>query len=108
MLVPFRLRWARAIPPMLAGALLLASCAHQLATRTPMPVISYLYATRDHHPATLIVLLPGRRDRAEVFEQQGMIDVLKRSGVAADLLAADAQRAAALLVEQALNLQGFF
>lgn len=88
--VPSRLRWAPCVPWLLAGLLLLPSCARTLETRTPMPVISYLYATRDHHPATLIVLLPGRRDRADVFDREGMIAILKRNGVAADLLAADA------------------
>lgn len=86
----FCLRWALFVVGVLTALLPVGGCAHPPDTRTPMPVISYLYATRDSHPATLIVLLPGRRDRADVFDQEGMIAVLKRNGVAADLLAADA------------------
>jgi pimeloyl-ACP methyl ester carboxylesterase len=39
---------------------------------------------------TLLIFLPGRRDRAEVFAQEGFLDAPRRHGWAADVIAADA------------------
>ena len=38
----------------------------------------------------LIVLLPGYGDSAEAYRQQGFVDAIRRSGVSADIVAADA------------------
>ncbi len=70
----------------------LGGCIKDLEPRTPMPVIRYSLAAgaHPHHSSTLIILLPGRRDRAPIFAREGFIDIMRRHGVSADLLAADA------------------
>jgi pimeloyl-ACP methyl ester carboxylesterase len=76
---------------LLLGVLLLAACAGLPRTRTPMPVLRYHAATTGaHHPDTLYILLPGRKDRADVFAREGIIDLLRQHGLAADIVAADA------------------
>lgn len=57
-----------------------------------MPVLRYPAAENpgSHHPDTLIVFLPGRKDRANVFAQEAMLDVVRQHGLAFDMLATDA------------------
>jgi pimeloyl-ACP methyl ester carboxylesterase len=54
-----------------------------------MRCISYPAGPRSD---TLVVLLPGLKDHARVFADQGFIKALERSGAKADLVAVDAHR----------------
>lgn len=76
---------------LLLGVLLLAACAGLPRTRTPMPVLHYHVTTTDpHRPGTLYILLPGRKDHADVFAREGFIDLMRRQGLTADIVATDA------------------
>jgi pimeloyl-ACP methyl ester carboxylesterase len=43
-----------------------------------------------HRQHTALVFLPGRKDRAEVFEREGFFEAARRHGLTAELIAADA------------------
>lgn len=73
----------------LCALLFLLGCATDFKPRTPMPVIRYPVASA-RRAATLIVFLPGRRDHASVFARNGLIEVVQRAHLGADLIATDA------------------
>jgi len=64
-------------------------CAANFEPRTPMPQIAYPVPGA-RRAATLIVFLPGRRDHASVFARNGLIEVVQRANLGADLIATDA------------------
>lgn len=69
----------------------LFGCSTALPPRTPMPVLRYPFFTASEKIAdTLLIFLPGRRDRAPIIEEKGMLEVVRKSGIAADVIAADA------------------
>lgn len=71
----------------LVGAAL-SACIGPMSTPTPMHSIEYANAAK---PAKcLFVLLPGRGDRAETFEQRGFVDALRRPDLSIDVIATDA------------------
>jgi pimeloyl-ACP methyl ester carboxylesterase len=74
--------------------LLLAAC---FPARTPMrtsfhpgPAVDVDGDGRLENPRTLVVLLPGFGSRDRAFESKGIVEALRRGGVNADLVAADA------------------
>jgi pimeloyl-ACP methyl ester carboxylesterase len=73
---------------LLAAPQILTGCVNLLPAPEPMRSIEYAAASQ---PAKcLFVLLPGRGDRAETFEQRGFVDILRKSGRSIDIRAADA------------------
>lgn len=66
-------------------SLLFSTFAGARETKIPLPWVGY---GKGHE--TLLVLLPGKGDRMWAFERKGFIDVLRRSGLAADIIAVDA------------------
>lgn len=54
-----------------------------------MPVIRYPVAG-ERRAATLVIFLPGRRDHASVFARNGLVEVVERAHIGADLIATDA------------------
>lgn len=67
---------------------LASGCAGMLPAPAPMRSIEYAAAAA---PAKcLFVLLPGRGDHAEAFEQRGFVETLRKSGRSIDIRAADA------------------
>jgi len=73
---------------LLAGHLLaLAGCARLRPTPVPLRTVSHPGTGR---PATLLVALPGRRDRPEDFDRYGFPAMASQAGAKVDLIAADA------------------
>src|SRR5262245_15611963 len=73
---------------LLAGHLLaLAGCARLRPTPVPLRTVSHSGMGR---PDTLLVCLPGRRDRPEDFDRFGFAAAAARAGARVDLIAADA------------------
>ncbi len=71
-----------------ALAALLGACAP--FTQAPIPLRSIEYATTSAPAKCLFVLLPGRGDRAETFEQRGFIEALRKTSRSIDIRATDA------------------
>jgi pimeloyl-ACP methyl ester carboxylesterase len=63
-------------------------CARWMPARIPMRAVDY--PSPDGDAKCLIVFLPGMGDSAEVFEQRGFVDQIRRRRLAADLVAANA------------------
>lgn len=66
----------------------LCACVGPMSAPTPMHSIEYT-----HSPVQskcLFVLLPGRGDRAETFEQRGFVEALRQSSLSIDVVATDA------------------
>lgn len=66
----------------------LAGCAGP--PRATVPMTSLFRTAGPSRNDTLLILLPGRRDRAAVFEREGFLDLPRRLGSRADVIAADA------------------
>ena len=75
---------------LLALALLGASgCAWMYSA--PVPLHTESYAASTAGPArTLLVLMPGRGDKATAFAEHGFVSDLRAAGLAVDVVAADA------------------
>lgn len=58
------------------------------ATPRPLPVVPAVAASPAE--ATLVVFLPGRGDRMEDFEREGLVAAMRRAGVRADWVGVDA------------------
>lgn len=67
------------------GSAVIAACAVTPSTQVPMPVIA---AQTERQSDTLLILLPGRGDRAEAFRDNGFFDIARGRGF--DMIAADA------------------
>lgn len=76
---------ARAAALLLAGA---AGCATFVAAPVPMRAVPAPGGSAA--PRCLLVLLPGLGDRAEDFARHGFPERIRRSGIDADVVAADA------------------
>jgi pimeloyl-ACP methyl ester carboxylesterase len=72
---------------LLLTALVATGCSHYPWPRTPMGAIQ---RSAGGARQTLIVLLPGVKDRSRVFEDEGFIDAFRRHHTDADVIAADA------------------
>jgi len=70
----------------LAGA---GGCAWMYPTTVPLVVQTFRASPTDRAPV-LLVLLPGRGDSASDFAEHGFIDDVRASGLAVDVVAADA------------------
>jgi len=71
------------------GLFLAAGCGLFYRAPAPIPTVPYLAA--DHSPARdLLVLLPGRNDRAGVFAEQGVVGIAERAAASLDVVAVDA------------------
>src|SRR4051812_12142364 len=71
------------------SCIVFASCFRLPPTPTPMAFVA------DPLPGTgkakcLLVLFPGARDRATTFRDEGFIDLIQKSGLSVDVVAADA------------------
>jgi pimeloyl-ACP methyl ester carboxylesterase len=64
----------------------LTGCLRLLAAPVPMPSLSDL----EPESKCLLVLLPGVGDRASTFREQGFVEALRRRGISADVVEADA------------------
>lgn len=69
---------------------LTAGCAGSPRPRTPMPVLRYTAEAPSQHSDTLLILLPGRKDRAEVFARERLVETIRAHAPSADVLATDA------------------
>lgn len=73
----------------LAVALAGGGCVYfPRATPRPLPVVPV--AASAPTAATLVVFLPGRGDRMEDFEREGLVAAMRRAGVRADWVGVDA------------------
>ena len=72
--------------------LLLTALAPGCARVPPasIPVNTLLYAKKDTHHRSLVVLLPGITDKLVAYEKRGFIDALRSRGLGIDLIAVDA------------------
>ncbi len=72
--------------PLLASALLLSGCFGIAATEVPLPSVATVHS--EGRSDTLVIMLPGRGDRAEAFASQGFQRAGELHGF--DTLAVDA------------------
>ena len=72
---------------LLASVLVLTACAHHPAATVPMRSIYYPAAKPSD---TVVVMLPGLKDRALVFERARFVEAFQRHDFPADLIAVDA------------------
>lgn len=73
-----------------AALLLLAGCVRLRPATVPLRTVSY---PGSGHPRTLVVLLPGRRDRPEDFGREHFPEIAARAGADVDMIAVDAHLA---------------
>jgi hypothetical protein len=90
-----RVRWCRAVAGAgaLAMALLAAACSSTPAVSVSVPGRMRVVAdlAKCARPAkTLIVMLPGAYSAPEQFDHEGFVAAVRREGIAADILLADA------------------
>ncbi|HVF60599.1 MAG TPA: alpha/beta fold hydrolase [Thermoanaerobaculia bacterium] len=78
------------IPAVLAGPLLLLVLAGCLVPPPAVEPLPALWLRRGTGAGRLVVLLPGRGDRAADFARHGFAGELARRGIAADVVAGDA------------------
>jgi pimeloyl-ACP methyl ester carboxylesterase len=83
---PFHLRHGKNFP-LLILLLLSIGCARWRPTPVPIRTVSY---PGTGHPRTLVVLLPGRRDRPEDFGRFDFPELAARAGAHVDMVAVDA------------------
>jgi pimeloyl-ACP methyl ester carboxylesterase len=74
----------------LLGALTLTGAGCGWFFRAPKPVATLRYASVEAPARELLVLLPGRGDRARSFSDAGIIDIVKRTVPHVDVIAVDA------------------
>lgn len=74
----------------LIALLLLAGCVRLRPATVPLRTLSYPGSGR---PRTLVVLLPGRRDRPEDFGREHFPEIAARAGAKVDMIAVDAHMA---------------
>jgi pimeloyl-ACP methyl ester carboxylesterase len=67
---------------------LLCACVGSMSAPAPMHSIDY--TNSPSRSKCLFVLLPGRGDRADTFEQRGFVEALRRPSLSIDVVAADA------------------
>jgi len=72
------------------GLAVLAGCVRLRPATAPLRMVSYPGSGK---PATLVVLLPGRRDRPEDFGRERFPEIAASAGVRADMIAVDAHMA---------------
>lgn len=72
---------------LLCGLLLPLGCARYRPTPVPLRTVSY---PGRGQPRTLVVLLPGRRDRPEDFGRAGFPETAARAGAQVDMVAVNA------------------
>lgn len=78
---------SRTLIGLLALTLLLPGCLPQ----APVPLTTVVFpAVAAQRADTLIVLLPGRRNNGATFDTEGFVAALRDSGLAADIVAAEA------------------
>ncbi len=70
--------------PLAAG---LAACLPQLPVRVPILTLGYPAGPRTD---TVVVMLPGIRDRARVFERERFVAAFQRRGLPVDIIAVEA------------------
>jgi len=70
------------------GAITLAGCVGPMAA--PEPLRSLEYANPSGPAKCLFVFLPGMGDRAEAFEKQGFVTIVRANHLSADIRATDA------------------
>lgn len=86
---PFQLRsWKYFL--CLAILLVSGGCVRMRPTTVPLRTVSY---PGKGHPGTLVVLLPGRRDRPEDFGRKEFPEIAARAGADVDMIAVDAHLA---------------
>jgi pimeloyl-ACP methyl ester carboxylesterase len=73
---------------LLAAYLALAGCTPTRPTRTPMDTLSAYSAAVPHD--TLLVLLPGLRDRPQTFVREGFVQEIEKRALPVSVLAVDA------------------
>jgi pimeloyl-ACP methyl ester carboxylesterase len=71
------------------GLLSAASCGFFYRAPAPVPTVPYLADDRSS-AGDLLVLLPGRSDRAGAFAEQGVVAIAKRAAAGLDVVAVDA------------------
>src|SRR5512143_3401249 len=76
---------AKAIPAFLMLTILTACFP---SAKVPVDTITYPYK-EGIRQGCLVILLPGRGDRAADFEREGFIERFRQTGVKADIVAAD-------------------
>jgi pimeloyl-ACP methyl ester carboxylesterase len=80
---------SRSWVPAVVGLLSVSGCGLFFRAPTPIPSTSYAgegaVSSRD-----LLVLLPGRGDRAATFAAEGIVELARRNAPACDIVAADA------------------
>jgi pimeloyl-ACP methyl ester carboxylesterase len=74
----------------LTALLVLAGCARPRPATVPLRAVSYPESGK---PRTLVVLLPGRRDRPEDFGRERFPEIAARAGAKVDMIAVDAHMA---------------
>jgi pimeloyl-ACP methyl ester carboxylesterase len=73
-----------------AVLLVLAGCVRLRPATVPLRTVSY---PGNGQPRTLVVLLPGRRDRPEDFGREHFPEIAARAGARVDMIAVDAHLA---------------
>jgi len=74
----------------LIALLALAGCVRPRPATVPLRTVSYPGSGK---PRTLVVLLPGRRDRPEDFGRERFPEIAARAGARVDMIAVDAHMA---------------
>lgn len=83
----FHPRFGTVFPLLLLIAIAIAGCSWLRPTPVPIRTVSY---PGQGAPRTLVVLLPGRRDRAEDFGRFDFPGLAARAGAQVDMVAVDA------------------
>jgi pimeloyl-ACP methyl ester carboxylesterase len=72
-----------------AALALVAGCAWMYSAPTPLHT-ERAAASPSSRASTLLVLMPGRGDKASMFAEHGFVDDLRAAGMAVDVVAVDA------------------
>ncbi len=70
--------------------MMVATAGCGLFFRAPAPIATIRYSSSSTPAKELLVLLPGRGDRARSFADAGVVDIIKRASPALDVVAVDA------------------
>lgn len=83
-------RGVRLTPWCLAVLVCLAESGCAWFFRAPEPIATIRYPTVESNNSQLLVLLPGRGERARSFADAGIVDIVRRTRPALDVVAVDA------------------
>lgn len=77
-----------AVTALLLLSVLLSACAHGPVAKTPMDTLSFQQGATQNK--TLIVFLPGVRDKPGIFAQKQFVSTVRKRKLAVDMIAAHA------------------